>query len=171
MIVSIGIIAGAAFGYLFAGIASSYFAAAADARPGVAARRRRRAGRRRDRRVADARRARIARRRAAGAAIGVDRHDATIVLPLHILAGVFALLFGYIALYATKGATLHRKSGMVFVFAMVVMSLTGALIAALKPDRGIDHRRTADVLFRDHRPADRDAGAAARDASRRSPMV
>jgi len=59
-----------------------------------------------------------------------------ILLPLHILGGLFALLFGYTALYATKGATLHRKSGMGFVMAMVVMSLTGAFIASLKPDRG-----------------------------------
>ena len=58
------------------------------------------------------------------------------ILPLHILGGLFALLFGYTALYATKGATLHRKSGMGFVMAMVVMSLTGAFIASLKPDRG-----------------------------------
>ena len=59
-----------------------------------------------------------------------------ILLPLHILGGLFALLFGYTALYATKGATLHRKSGMGFVMAMIVMSLTGAFIASLKPDRG-----------------------------------
>ena len=59
-----------------------------------------------------------------------------IILPLHILGGLFALLFGYTALYATKGATLHRKSGMGFVMAMVVMSLTGAFIASLKSDRG-----------------------------------
>jgi hypothetical protein len=33
------------------------------------------------------------------------------LLPFHILAGILALLFGYVALYATKGATLHRRSG------------------------------------------------------------
>ncbi len=56
---------------------------------------------------------------------------APIILPAHILAGVLALAFGYVALYATKGATLHRKSGMLFVAAMVVMSLSGALMEAL----------------------------------------
>jgi len=50
---------------------------------------------------------------------------------VHILAGALALVFGYIALYATKGARLHRKSGMLFVFAMVTLSLTGALVAFL----------------------------------------
>jgi uncharacterized membrane protein len=58
------------------------------------------------------------------------------ILPVHILAGLLALVFGYVALFANKGATLHRKSGTGFVAAMTVMSLTGALIATVKPDRG-----------------------------------
>jgi uncharacterized membrane protein len=53
------------------------------------------------------------------------------MLPAHILAGGLALVFGYAALYAAKGAALHRKSGMLFVAAMVAMSLTGAFIAFL----------------------------------------
>jgi uncharacterized membrane protein len=52
------------------------------------------------------------------------------ILPAHIVAGVLALLFGYVALYASKGATLHRRSGMLFVYAMVTMSLSGALMDA-----------------------------------------
>jgi hypothetical protein len=56
----------------------------------------------------------------------------TAILPAHILAGVLALAFGYVALYATKGATLHRRSGMLFVYAMVTMSLSGALMDAWK---------------------------------------
>ena len=39
------------------------------------------------------------------------------LLPFHILAGISALVFGYVALYATKGATLHRRSGIFFVYA------------------------------------------------------
>jgi len=54
------------------------------------------------------------------------------VLPFHILAGMLALVFGYVALYATKGAALHRRSGMFFVYAMVTLSLSGALMDALK---------------------------------------
>src|SRR6185295_5559934 len=54
------------------------------------------------------------------------------LLPFHILGGMLALLFGYVALYATKGATLHRRSGMFFVYAMVTLSLSGALMDALK---------------------------------------
>lgn len=44
-------------------------------------------------------------------------------LVVHILAGSFALLTGFIALYSVKGLSLHRKSGMLFVYAMVTMSL------------------------------------------------
>jgi uncharacterized membrane protein len=53
------------------------------------------------------------------------------VLPVHIVAGVVALLAGYVALAAGKGRLLHRKSGLVFVLAMMAMSLTGALMALL----------------------------------------
>ena len=42
-------------------------------------------------------------------------------LLVHILAGGLALVFGYVALYAAKGATLHRKSGMLSVYAMLTM--------------------------------------------------
>ncbi len=53
------------------------------------------------------------------------------ILPFHIVAGVLALAFGYVALVAAKGARVHRKSGLLFVFAMVTLSLTGALVAFL----------------------------------------
>lgn len=53
------------------------------------------------------------------------------VLPIHILAGMLALVFGYVALFASKGASVHRKAGMFFVYAMVVMSLTGAYRAVI----------------------------------------
>ena len=57
------------------------------------------------------------------------------ILPVHILAGGLALVFGYAALYATKGATLHRKSGLLFVYAMVAMALSGALMDVLTRSR------------------------------------
>lgn len=53
---------------------------------------------------------------------------------LHIAAGSIALAAGAVALYGLKGAKLHRKSGMLFVLAMLVMSVTGAVMAALKPE-------------------------------------
>ena len=53
------------------------------------------------------------------------------LLPFHIVAGALGILSGTLALYAVKGAGLHRKSGTVFVIAMLVMVATGALLAAL----------------------------------------
>ena len=52
------------------------------------------------------------------------------LIVVHILAGALALIFGYVALYVSKGATLHRKIGMLFVCAMLTMSFLGAVIAA-----------------------------------------
>jgi uncharacterized membrane protein len=53
---------------------------------------------------------------------------------LHVGAGLLALLSGAVALYSLKGARLHRKSGLVFVGAMLVMSSSGALIAVVQPN-------------------------------------
>ena len=50
---------------------------------------------------------------------------------LHVLAGLTALVTGAVALYALKGAKLHRRSGIVFVYAMLVMSSTGAVMSVL----------------------------------------
>jgi uncharacterized membrane protein len=51
------------------------------------------------------------------------------LVPVHVAAGVVAIATGFVALYAAKGGTLHRKSGLIFVFVMLVMSLSGALLA------------------------------------------
>jgi uncharacterized membrane protein len=51
---------------------------------------------------------------------------------VHIVAGSLSLLSGYVALYAAKGAPLHRKAGMLFVFAMLTMGLAGMTIAATR---------------------------------------
>ena len=50
---------------------------------------------------------------------------------LHVMAGLFALLSGAVALYALKGAKLHRQAGILFVYAMLVMSSTGAVMSVL----------------------------------------
>jgi uncharacterized membrane protein len=54
---------------------------------------------------------------------------------LHIVAGLLAIGSGAVALYALKGGPLHRKSGMIFAYAMLFMSASGAVMAALKPQR------------------------------------
>jgi uncharacterized membrane protein len=58
------------------------------------------------------------------------------LLPIHITAGLFSIAAGAVALYATKGSPLHRKSGLVFVVAMLTMASTGAVIAITKSDPG-----------------------------------
>ena len=54
---------------------------------------------------------------------------------IHILAGALALLAGYTAMFAAKGSWLHRRAGLLFVIAMAVMGISGAVIAALLPVR------------------------------------
>lgn len=51
------------------------------------------------------------------------------ILLVHILAGGLGLLSGYVALYATKGRTLHRKSGVLFVYTVLPMAITGLFIS------------------------------------------
>ena len=55
-----------------------------------------------------------------------------LLLPIHIVGGMLGLLSGAVALYAVKGALVHRRSGDLFVLAMLTMSLTGATIAAVR---------------------------------------
>ena len=60
------------------------------------------------------------------------------LVPVHVIAGALAILTGYIALFAFKGATVHRKSGLIFVGAMLVMSLTGAVMAVGRPGAAVN---------------------------------
>ncbi|HEX9933030.1 MAG TPA: hypothetical protein VGB08_09335 [Allosphingosinicella sp.] len=57
-------------------------------------------------------------------------------LLIHVAAGTAALASGAVALAARKGGGLHLKAGTVFFVAMLVMGLTGAAIAAGRPERG-----------------------------------
>jgi uncharacterized membrane protein len=54
------------------------------------------------------------------------------MLIIHIAAGALGLLTGFIALYATKGAALHRRSGMLFVAAMLTMTVFGMVLATAR---------------------------------------
>ena len=58
------------------------------------------------------------------------------LLPIHIIAGLLSIAAGAVALYAIKGSALHRRSGLVFVVAMLTMASTGALVAIAKQDPG-----------------------------------
>ncbi|HJT98312.1 MAG TPA: hypothetical protein VJ696_08350 [Rhodanobacteraceae bacterium] len=58
------------------------------------------------------------------------------LVPIHVTAGLLALAAGGVALFAAKGSPLHRKSGIVFVVAMLTMASTGAFMAGLALDAG-----------------------------------
>jgi hypothetical protein len=51
------------------------------------------------------------------------------VMTVHIVAGALGLVTGFVALYATKGASLHRSGGTLFVYAMLTMAMLGTAIA------------------------------------------
>jgi uncharacterized membrane protein len=51
------------------------------------------------------------------------------LLPIHIVAGGLAIVLGAVALAAPKGATLHRRSGLLFVYAMLTMGISGSILA------------------------------------------
>lgn len=48
---------------------------------------------------------------------------------MHIVSGGLAIVLGAIALMAVKGGFLHRRSGLLFVFAMLTMGISGSLLA------------------------------------------
>jgi len=50
------------------------------------------------------------------------------LLPIHIAAGGVALVLGALALSVKKGGTAHRRSGLLFVGAMLVMGATAAIL-------------------------------------------
>ena len=54
------------------------------------------------------------------------------ILLVHILTGTVGLIAGYVALFSVKGAVRHRKVGMVFVYAMLVMCIGGLMISVVR---------------------------------------
>ncbi|MDQ3282684.1 MAG: DUF2306 domain-containing protein [Acidobacteriota bacterium] len=54
------------------------------------------------------------------------------LLPIHIAAGGLAILLGALALLVKKGGSIHRRSGLVFVYAMAVMGITASILGFLK---------------------------------------
>jgi len=54
------------------------------------------------------------------------------LLPIHIAAGGLAMILGATALVAKKGGTLHRRSGLLFVCAMLVMGTSASILALRK---------------------------------------
>lgn len=59
------------------------------------------------------------------------------VLIFHIAAGTLAVLGGVAALVFRKGGRVHRRAGIVFVFAMAAMGVTAAIVGADEPSNAV----------------------------------
>src|SRR3954451_13166485 len=51
-----------------------------------------------------------------------------LLLPIHIAAGGLAIVLGAVALVVKKGGEIHRRSGLLFVCAMLVMGITASVL-------------------------------------------
>ena len=54
------------------------------------------------------------------------------LLPVHVVAGALAIVFGFAALSVRKGGAVHRRTGMLFVYAMLVMGTTASMLEFLQ---------------------------------------
>lgn len=50
------------------------------------------------------------------------------LLPVHVAAGGLAIVLGAVALLAKKGGTVHRRSGLLFVYATLVMGISASIL-------------------------------------------
>jgi hypothetical protein len=62
--------------------------------------------------------------------IGAKGQD--MLLPIHVAAGGVAIVLGAVALIVKKGGTIHRRSGLLFVYAMLLMAGTASIMALRK---------------------------------------
>ena len=67
-------------------------------------------------------------------------HDAILLygvplLPIHITAGALAILGGAVSLIAAKGGALHRRSGLLFVCAMILMTFSAVYLGVARAQR------------------------------------
>jgi hypothetical protein len=53
------------------------------------------------------------------------------LLPIHIVAGALAMIFGAVALVARKGSGVHRRSGQWFVGSMLAMGITASALGPI----------------------------------------
>lgn len=55
---------------------------------------------------------------------------------VHVVSAALGLITGAVALSAAKGSRLHRGSGRLFVYTMLAMALSGAVMAVLMDNQG-----------------------------------
>jgi uncharacterized membrane protein len=54
------------------------------------------------------------------------------LLPIHVAAGGLAIVLGAVALSVRKGGTIHRRSGLLFVYAMLVTGISASILGFRK---------------------------------------
>jgi hypothetical protein len=54
------------------------------------------------------------------------------LLPIHVAAGGLAIVLGAVALLVKKGGTIHRRSGLLFVYAMLVLGTSASILGFRK---------------------------------------
>ncbi|MGH9670481.1 MAG: hypothetical protein ACRD3A_10260 [Terriglobales bacterium] len=54
------------------------------------------------------------------------------LLSIHVAAGGLAIVLGAVALSVKKGGTIHRRSGLLFVYAMLALGITASILGFLK---------------------------------------
>jgi hypothetical protein len=54
------------------------------------------------------------------------------LLPIHVAAGGLAIVLGAVALSVKKGGTIHRRSGLMFVYAMLLMGTSASILGLRK---------------------------------------
>ncbi len=59
-----------------------------------------------------------------------------IMLSVHIIGGTVGLVSGFMALFAAKGAKLHRSSGTLFFYAMLTLGASGAVLGLAENEPG-----------------------------------
>jgi uncharacterized membrane protein len=74
----------------------------------------------------------------AGVRVALGQGGPLVQIPLltHVAAGMAGIVTGYVALFTAKGSAAHRTAGRWFVYAMLVMGLVGAAIAAFERKLG-----------------------------------
>lgn len=55
------------------------------------------------------------------------------LLILHVAAGTIALLVGLVPMFSRKGSVLHNRTGLVYVWCMIIVTITALLICGLQP--------------------------------------
>lgn len=70
-----------------------------------------------------------------------------LVLAFHVAAGIVGLVTGWIAIIARKGGTWHRRSGVVFVYAMVAMGLSAVGISVYEGQQALTGAAAAYLIF------------------------